>query len=207
MTTQLGLIADIHASAAPLEEALNVFSREGVTDILCVGDIAGYGTELEESVALLKQWGCVTLSGNHESWYLDREEDKKENSLGTYFSTLPLKWESVIEQVRVYAVHASPPESQMRGIRLLDETGRIVPGLKEQWTDELANFSFDVLIVGHTHQVFAEWLGDKLVVNPGSTKFNHTCAILSLPDNNVRFFSLSGKKPLKSWNWGMMTGE
>ena len=45
--------------------------------------------------------------------------------------------------------------------------------------------------------------GDLLVVNPGSTLFNHTCAILSLPEMAVEVFSLSGKEPLLVWNWGM----
>ena len=39
-----------------------------------------------------------------------------------------------------------------------------------------------VLLVGHTHQVFCEQLGNTLVINPGSTRFKRTCAILSLPD-------------------------
>ena len=49
-----------------------------------------------------------------------------------------------------------------------------------------------------------EQLGNILVINPGSTVFNHTCAVLSLPDMKVRIFPLSGKTPRKTWNWGMM---
>jgi predicted phosphodiesterase len=45
-----------------------------------------------------------------------------------------------------------------------------------------------VLVVGHTHQVFAETVGGVLVVNPGSSAFNHSCAILSLPDCTYRCF-------------------
>jgi len=59
------------------------------------------------------------------------------------------------------------------------------------------------LIVGHTHQVFAEQLGRTLLINPGSTKFNNTCMILSLPNMEVQVLSLLNKTPLKVWNWGM----
>jgi predicted phosphodiesterase len=59
-----------------------------------------------------------------------------------------------------------------------------------------------VLIVGHTHQVFAEQLGKTLVINPGSTRFNHCCAMLSLPNITIKWFSLSGQKITYTWNWG-----
>ena len=204
MTTRIGLISDVHACAAPVQEALALFRQEKVTMVLCAGDIAGYGTELEKTVALLVQSKCSAVMGNHDAWYLDSLTEKTENPAGEYLSQLPCKWESVMEGTHLYAVHASPWQSMDKGIRLLDENGDILPAEKERWTELLQEYPFDVLIVGHTHQVFAEQLGNTLVVNPGSTKFNHTCAILSLPDRSVRFFALSGKEPLKAWNWGMM---
>ncbi len=91
----------------------------------------------------------------------------------------------------------------IKGILLLDEKGHIIFDQKEFWDDRLKFFNYDVLVVGHTHQVFAEKLGDTLVINPGSTKFNHTCAILSLPEMTCRIMPLSGKRPLMAWNWGM----
>ena len=69
--------------------------------------------------------------------------------------------------------------------------------------DALQSSAFDLLVVGHTHQVFAERLGGVLVVNPGSTSFNHTCAVVRLPGMEVRFFPLGGRTPVLTWNWGM----
>ena len=87
---------------------------------------------------------------------------------------------------RLYMVHASPPDSVNNGIRLLDLDGNLIAAKKARWTEyllgHLLGFRHDVLLVGHTHQVFCEQLGDTLVINPGSARFNHTCAILSLPD-------------------------
>jgi predicted phosphodiesterase len=57
-------------------------------------------------------------------------------------------------------------------------------------------------VVGHTHQVFTEQVGDILVVNPGSSAFNHSCAILSLPEMTVQVFPLSDREIEKTWNWG-----
>ena len=206
MSTRIGLIGDVHACAEPLEEALKIFEDQKVDMVLCTGDVTGYGTETEQVVFLLRDINATVLLGNHEAWYLERPATDQDSGLHTYFSGLPSVWESVIEGLRVYAVHASPPDSLMRGVKLLDENGKMLTRKKEYWADGLSKYAFDVLIVGHTHQVFAEKFGDKLVINPGSTKFNHTCAILRLPEMDVAIFPLSGKKPVLSWNWGMIAG-
>ncbi|MCL7488678.1 MAG: metallophosphoesterase family protein [Desulfobulbaceae bacterium] len=207
MTAKIGLISDIHACATPLAEALAIFDRENVSFLLCAGDIAGYGSELGESVKLLKDSNCFSILGNHDAWYLDKTGEKEESPVVEYLAGLPRVWESVVQGVRVYAVHASPPASIDAGIRLLDEHGRIIESEKKRWEGRLGQYPFDILVVGHTHQVFAEQMGNRLIINPGSTKFNHTCAILSLPEREFRLIPLSGKKPVMSWHWGMMTGN
>ncbi len=207
MSTKIGLISDVHATVAPLYEALKIFEQESVELIVCAGDIAGYGTELEQSIELLVGKGCITILGNHDVWHLEHQVGNLEKGGRTFFQNLPVTWESTVEGKRIFAVHASPPLSLTRGITLLDQYEKIMTGEKDQWTYELNEYEFDVLVVGHTHQVFAEVLGETLVINPGSTKFNHTCAIVSLPDLEVRTIPLPGKTPRKIWHWGMMSRE
>lgn len=203
MSTRIGLISDIHATVAPLRDALSIFQQSGVDLILCPGDVVGYGEEVTETIAVLKESHCQTILGNHEVWYLEDFESEKDDQVSTFLSTLPPVLELNIEDKNVYMVHASPPVSCMDGIKILDENGEILPEEKQYWTEKLASFNHDILIVGHTHQVFAEQLGQTLVINPGSTKFNHTCAILELPGMKFEIHPLSGKKPIKSWNWGL----
>lgn len=205
MSVQIGLISDVHATATPLREALTIFKEEGVDLVLCAGDVAGYGTELEQSIELLANRSCTTILGNHDVWCMDRLAEEQAAQVQIFFAHLSGTWEATIEGKRIFAVHASPPLSMTRGITLLDQYEKILPREKEQWTHELAGYGLDVLIVGHTHQVFAEMLGQTLVVNPGSTTFNHSCAILSLPDLDVRTLPLSGKMIRKVWHWGMMS--
>jgi hypothetical protein len=94
---------------------------------------------------------------------------------------------------------------------LLDIDGTLIEAERARWTEylmgHLQGFRHDVLLVGHTHQVFCEQLGNTLVINPGSTLFNHTCAILSLPEMSVEWFGLSGKQPVKAWNWAEERGK
>jgi len=202
MTTKIGLIADIHAYAEPLAEALLLFNNKGVDIILCAGDIAGYGSELEQTVGLLIEDQCQTVIGNHDLWHLEAIPEKERTLIEDYIALLPAAREYSIEGKSLYMVHARPPLANRHGIKLLDEYGEPVPEEKKKWAQRLQDFKYDVLIVGHTHQVFSEQLGSTLVINPGSTQFNHSCGILSLPDMRFELFALSNKSILKSWNWG-----
>lgn len=200
---KLGLISDPHAFPKPLSEALTIFEQQQVDAIWCTGDIAGYGENLEETIVLLQESGCQSILGNHEIWYLEKETGQADTETNRYLNNLPLVIHKDIEGKRLYMVHASPPDSMVDGIRLLDQHGNIIEAEKQTWSERLSHFDYEVLIVGHTHQVFAEILGSTLVINPGSTRFNHSCAILSLPDLNVQWFALSGQPIKNSWNWGM----
>ncbi|MFO7606397.1 MAG: metallophosphoesterase family protein [Desulfurivibrionaceae bacterium] len=201
MTARIGIFSDVHATPGPAKEALAIFRAEKVAMTLCAGDLAGYGDELEETVELLKESGCEIIRGNHDAWYLDDHSGQGETPVTRFLRRLPLSREFTIEGKRIYMVHGSPGQPLTGGIRLLDERGVILPELRARWRKELEEFPADVLIVSHTHQLFAEKLGHPLVINPGSTKFNHSCGILSLPDLTCEIRSLSGKTPLKSWNW------
>jgi len=201
---KIGIISDVHATPGPVREALTIFLREGVDTILCAGDIAGYGSKLGQTVVLLNESDCRAVLGNHDLWWLERCDDLAEGLVGTYLSSLPAVIELFAEKKKIHMVHGSPPKSLMEGIKLLDENAVLMEDQKDYWTGYLRSFPSDVLVVGHTHQVFAEQLGDVLVVNPGSTLFNHTCMTLALPEMDVQIFPLSGKQPVMAWNWGLL---
>ena len=206
MSTKIGLISDVHATVAPLREALTIFEQEGVDQILCAGDLAGYGTELEQCIELLAKSGCITISGNHDQWYnRQRAGGDWQEGIETFLHTLPVGWQATMEGKRILGVHASSPSSMSRGIVLLDRYGKIITSNKREWQQELDGCGLEVLVVGHTHQVFAEPLGQTLVINPGSTKFNHSCAILELPGLRIKFIPLAGQEYRRVWHWGMMS--
>ena len=202
MTTRIGIISDVHASPQPLRQALEIFDREKVDDIICAGDIAGYYDTLPETIELLAHSNCRTIVGNHDQSWLD--ESKTEDSpMRDYLQQLPQTLDLVIEQKRVFVVHANPPSEQHGGIKLLDQQGEVKAERRELWTSNLVDLDRDILIVGHTHQVFAEQLGQVFVINPGSTVFNHSCMILSLPETRVETYALGNQDFVKCWNFGM----
>jgi putative phosphoesterase len=204
MTTRIGLVSDVHSSPGPLGQALGIFSNEHVDQIICAGDIAGYYDTLAPTIELLVQSNCRAIVGNHDQYYLEKAAQDGGSSTRAYLESLPQTLDLEIEQKRVLVVHANPPSEQHGGIRLLDQQGQIRQDRKDEWSIALAEFEHDVLIVGHTHQVYAERLGEVLVINPGSTVFNHSCMILSLPDLGVQTFALGNQQIVKCWNFGML---
>jgi len=203
MPTKIGLLSDVHACPAPVQEALSIFDREKVDKIICPGDIAGYFEDLDATINLLVKNDCDAIIGNHDQKWLYNNASETSSKSYQYLRNLPQSLKYNIEGKTIFVVHAHPPDSQHGGIKLLDVNGEIIPDRVKHWTNELENFSYDILIVGHTHQVFAEQINNVFVLNPGSTQFNHTCMILNLPEMTVQTFSLSDKEPLMSWNFSM----
>lgn len=203
--TLIGLISDVHAAPEPVAEALQLFKKAGVERVLCAGDIAGYQDQLDATISLLEENNCQTIIGNHDLKYLDHDdeiESAADHRAISFLKQLPATYQASIEGKSLYMVHAQPPDGCHGGIKLLDKNGKILPERVAQWTQTLQSFDYDVLVVGHTHQVFAEYLGDTLVINPGSSVFNHSCAILRLPEMTVEMLPLSGKQIETTWNWG-----
>ena len=204
MTTRLGLVSDVHSSPEPLRQALEIFRREQVDEIICAGDIAGYYDTLEPTIALLREYDCKTIIGNHDQSFLEKTQTGEYPSERAWLHELPETLELEIEGRKILVVHANPPSEQHGGIKLVDQHGDLIAERLDLWTKTLAEYDMDVLIVGHTHQVYAEQLGDVFVVNPGSSVFNHSCMILSLPDLEVETFALENQEIIRCWRFSML---
>jgi putative phosphoesterase len=210
MTTRIGLISDVHSSPVALAEALQIFAGQQVDDIICAGDIAGYYEGLPATIQLLAGSNCKAIVGNHDQSWLEKnpsaQSDTDSSEIRNYLQQLPQTLQFSIEGKRLFVVHANPPSEQHGGIKLRNRYGEIVEERKTEWAESLIDFDHDVLIVGHTHQVYAEQLGKVLVINPGSVPFNHSCMILSLPDLRVETYALGGREIVNCWNFSMVRG-
>jgi protein phosphatase len=207
MSTRIGLISDVHASPDLLAEALAIFADAQVDDIICAGDIAGYYDSLLPTVQLLQQCECKAIVGNHDQSWLEQNPAAANPEIRSYLQNLPLTLELEIEGKRLFVVHANPPSEQHGGIKLRNRDGDLVEQRLQDWTERLAAYDYDVLIVGHTHQVYAERLGELLVINPGSVPFNHCCMILSLPDLDIETFALGGREIVNCWDPGRVFAQ
>lgn len=67
MTGSVAVISDIHGNLEALQAVLADIESQGVTQIVCLGDIVGYGGNPAECVDLIRAAGIVTIKGNHDA--------------------------------------------------------------------------------------------------------------------------------------------
>jgi len=187
---------------------MDVVALLDVYVIISAYDVAGYGEDkIIEVIHTLQANNCHTVTGNHDHLPDQLKHSQHADFINQFFNNLPLHISLTLEGKNIYVVHAYPPDFQHDGIKLLDPTGNIFPERLDIWNETLKDFNYDVLIVGHTHQVFNTNIAGVQVINPGSSQFNHSCMILSLPDMQVETFALSNKEIIKTWNWGLFYRE
>ena len=186
---RLGLIADVHANIAALEVALRAIEKEGVDQLLCAGDLVGYGPFPNECVARLRSAGATCVAGNHDLMATQQLHDAAPGTL----PNVTMTWtRSVLEDdTRAYLADL-PPTAEVGGLVMahgsLDDPTVYVQ--REQAGAALrrlaeARPSDSILVLGHTHTPLAhsERRGtlldgrrgrvaiearDRLLVNPGS---------------------------------------
>ncbi len=62
----IAVISDIHANVDALSAALEDIAARDVEQIICLGDVVGYGPQPKESLDLIMEKASVTLMGNHD---------------------------------------------------------------------------------------------------------------------------------------------
>lgn len=78
---KLGCITDIHEHIEHLRLALDLFRREGVDQVVVIGDVFGTGEQMEETCRLLAEAKAVGVWGNHDFALC---VDGQDASRGTY---------------------------------------------------------------------------------------------------------------------------
>ena len=199
----LGVMSDIHGDVVNLYRALRVFAREGVTQILCAGDIVDRGADADRVVELLQRLPITCVKGNHEHtiirsqqrWRASARRSQLErvgrvvsDATMAYITALPTTAMVVVEDTRLLIAHGTPWSDVLYVYP--DSRQALFTQLSERYGDKA-----DVLILGHTH--IPMWIRTPTltILNPGSIygvtgRDSATCAIFTLPAQDYRVFDL-----------------
>jgi predicted phosphodiesterase len=63
---RIAVISDIHSNLEALTKAMEIIDRQSIDEIMCLGDIIGYGANPNECIELVRQHCDAVLKGNHE---------------------------------------------------------------------------------------------------------------------------------------------
>lgn len=61
-----GIISDIHGNLNALTTVLQELNREKIDQLICLGDLVGYGPEPNECIQLIKKSATIVIAGNHD---------------------------------------------------------------------------------------------------------------------------------------------
>lgn len=64
--TKYALVSDIHANLEAFSAVLEVIEKEDCDEIICLGDIVGYGANPRECIKLVRDYEMKTIAGNHD---------------------------------------------------------------------------------------------------------------------------------------------
>lgn len=67
----LAIISDIHSNLEALKSALEVIDHEDIDEIVCLGDVVGYGANPNECLGLVRDRCSTILLGNHDAAAID----------------------------------------------------------------------------------------------------------------------------------------
>ena len=168
---KLAIISDIHSNLHALEAVKEAIDRAGTDEVVCAGDVVGYGAFPNECCQIVRKLASNTVLGNHDLaclrrdpsrmnpyaakailWTADRLNDESQQ----FIHSLREEHKFAIEGVRFSMFHGSPSS--------VDEY------VFEQDVDEslVEAGGGDVLILGHTHVPLVMRLRTGLFVNPGA---------------------------------------
>ena len=159
------IISDVHSNIESLGAVLEDIAKHDVEDIVCLGDIIGYGPDPEESIDAIEKQCRFCLSGNHDYAVLTSAE--RFNPLAEEavdftrrvlkppsfsFGRKKARWQYLEEmptrlpEEDVLYVHGSPRDDRIEYILESD----LIFGNHEK-IRQIFNMITRLLFVGHTH--------------------------------------------------------
>jgi len=102
-----GLVSDIHSNLPALESVVVALDDLGIDQLVCLGDIVGYGPNPNECVELLRRRHCASIMGNHDEAIVDESADESFNELARE----AIRWTRATLSAENKAYLASLPDS------------------------------------------------------------------------------------------------
>jgi diadenosine tetraphosphatase ApaH/serine/threonine PP2A family protein phosphatase len=149
----IAIISDIHGNLAALNRAMEEIDRLAPEEIICLGDIVGYGAHPNECIDIVRRRCSVVLRGNHDAAAVDL-------SVAAFFTTharIAAEWTHRHLEGSHQAWLEGLPLSARRGKLLFVHASPLDP---EEWNyvldlgevrRALGAFSEAVCFIGHSH--------------------------------------------------------
>lgn len=170
-------IADVHGNYPALEAVLSDIAKQGIEDIVNLGDCFSGPLEADKVADRLLPLSIPTVRGNHDRYLIEkRPEDMHISDSAAYrqLGTAHLDWlrwlpAELIYKDEVYLCHATPGDDNLYWLEMAVADGSVVLRPQPEIEALAEGIDFPLILCGHTHiPRMVALAGDRLIVNPGS---------------------------------------
>lgn len=147
------IISDVHSNLEALVAVLRSIDKRRIDDVICLGDIVGYGANPDEVIELIKQRAKYALLGNHDAAVFNDLTYSMMNS----FAKVALTYNKrLISEENLFWLRNLPVDLKLKDICAVHAS----PSNPKEWkyviTEEEAIYEMDffdesVCLIGHTH--------------------------------------------------------
>jgi predicted phosphodiesterase len=150
---RIAIISDVHSNLEALTSALDAIDTKGVDDIVCLGDIVGYGANPNECLEIVRSRCSIILQGNHDAAAVDL-------SVANQFTL-----NAQLSAIWTFGVLTAENKDYLRSIPHLKPRGDILyshasPFEPEEWNYVISEFDTreafqafteKICFIGHSH--------------------------------------------------------
>jgi len=171
--SKIAFISDIHGNYPALTAVLNDIDKRRIDKIICLGDLVGYYSMINEVIDTIRERGIPAILGNHDhamifnNGIIERSKTctsilQKQLSYITsknleYLHDLPVSLITENNSKTFFCVHGG----------LNDNVDEYLFKIDEAYVKE-HSFQYDFLVTGHTHKFIHNCLSKVTHINPGS---------------------------------------
>ena len=165
MYLMIALISDVHGNYEALKAVLLKIKSMDISTIFCLGDIAGYYTQINECCNAIRENNIMCILGNHDWYMISNVGCARSKSVNDC-----LEYQKKVITKDNLDWLASQPIYRNIGELAMVHGGWNDP-LEEYLNpcdDYFSKFPNKFFASGHTHKAIIKSLGNKLYCNPGS---------------------------------------
>jgi predicted phosphodiesterase len=167
--------ADVHGNSAALRAVFDDIDRQGIADIVNLGDSLSGPMDPAGTADLLMARNLPTVSGNHDRALVDRPFDtmplweawthpRLNEAHLTWVASLPatLSWNGV------FLCHATPSDDNTNWLDVRGPRHRMDTADRDHVVGLLGDVSERLVLCAHTHIPRVVRIGGQMIANPGS---------------------------------------
>jgi predicted phosphodiesterase len=171
------VIADVHGNYLALESVLADITRQGITDIVNLGDMASGPLDAGRTLDIMMGMDAVCVRGNHDRYITDYTLDDmypSDRLAHAQLTPAQIDWLralpfSSVYRDEVYLVHATSDDDNTYWMEAVTPEGVVHMAPIEAIEHKARGITQSLILCAHTHIARAVRLHDgRMIVNPGS---------------------------------------